>query len=120
MAQTAPIELFIPRTVPSLNKWDNLSISTKKKIKDDWLKEFLAQRPFPLRTLTKCRIEITRGYVRHPLDPDNLISKPLMDALTKAGMIEDDNPKVVISYETNQRKQKQKDVGTLIRIWELS
>ena len=113
------IDIFIPRVVPSLNVWDHLHWQKKRRIKRDWYLEILAKRPRNLRTIRCCQIEITREYQNLSLDPDNLIAKPLMDALVRTGILLDDSEKVVRKYSINQKSQTARKIGTHIKIWRI-
>lgn len=56
----------------------------------------------------KRRVEIVR-YGRKT-DPDNLIVKPLLDAMVKMGMIRDDNPDW-IELDVSQGKARESPTG---------
>ena len=110
------IVLRVNRVCPTLNRWQRMGHWVRKAHKDAWIKEILLQRPANWNTIQRCKIHIDRGYVSHPADYDNIISKPILDALVRTGVLEDDNPNVVTEYRVSQTKHSKKEVHTLIRI----
>lgn len=61
--------------------------------------------------LTKAKLTLVRYSSRQP-DEDNLMAswKPVIDALVSYGVIEDDNPKVIVELVSKWRKCKRNEV----------
>lgn len=88
------IEIEIPgKQHPSLNTWVGWHWAKKSRIKKEWESEigWLCKK-FNNPMLENALIEITYYFdTRHKRDKDNYTPKFIMDGLTKAGIIVDDN-----------------------------
>lgn len=65
------------------------------------------------------RFELTRHSIGPPMDADNLAStkKLLSDAIVRAGILPDDNPKIIKEYTFDQTKAiNRKSQFTVVRI----
>ncbi len=101
------VTLIIPENVDGLNGKNGLlraHWSARKKKKESWSWLFLAQTH--VRFKGKVNITITRSYKTTKMDYDNLVStgKVPLDALVKAGIIEDDNSKIIERIDYRQAK----------------
>ena len=68
----------------------------------------------------RCKITVTRHASRQ-LDWDNMGGglKFLLDAMVKNGIIQDDNPKCVVSLDLKQEKCRRKEEKTVVEIEDL-
>ncbi len=91
---------------PGLNKMLRMHWAKRKKLYEA-IKLELALN-YPVLPQFDCPVEIvyTRYYARQAMDWDNAGSsfKLLGDALVELGVIEDDNPRVVVRFEPRQVK----------------
>jgi len=92
------------------------------KFRDDYALLFMAWKhgaPIPVATGRR-RVFVHRIYksARYERDDDNLISgcKPLIDALTRAGLITDDNP---AGIERHCSQEQTNRAGVIVRIEEI-
>lgn len=117
-----PIKIIVPgKQHPSLNKWSRWHWSKKNKVKKEWVEEigWLCKK-YNEPKLTDAFVEIIYYFDnKHRRDKDNYTPKFIMDSLTKAGIIADDNtdnvflnwkikydkenPRTVIRVEDNER-----------------
>ena len=112
--------LKIDELPPSLNKWQRMHWGKRKKVKEKWI--WLIKEQKPKFHSGSVRITFTRVSTRM-MDFDNIGGsfKPIGDALTKCGVIEDDNPKVVESLTLFwEKSKKQKDQHVIIEIEDVS
>ena len=88
------IEITIPgKQHPSLNVWTNWHWAKKDREKKEWEKEigWLCKK-FDEPQLENAMVEIIYYFDnKHRRDKDNYSPKFIMDSLTKAGIIADDN-----------------------------
>lgn len=88
-----------------------------KKYKQRWIDSFLSERSTLAIKGAFYRGFITRLYVKpcRPLDLENLVGgcKPLVDALKKADIIPEDNPKVWRGYYFQQASEFE---GCIVRV----
>lgn len=117
---SASVEIWIARTVPSLNVWQSLPRYRRKKINKWWVEHIHAAKQ--LQDITDAtarrRVHVVR-YCHQMMDQDNIIVKPLMDALKKNGLLVDDSPTWVDLRPVTQdkaRNSKTGKPGTMIRI----
>lgn len=107
------VELFIPRLSLSLNQWQRLHWRDRARLKSVWEQEFMAavadvptgKRPAWLKPAQgKRRVHVTR-FSRGTLDTDNLLGglKPVLDAMTRQKLLEDDRPGLLL-LEASQQK----------------
>jgi Holliday junction resolvase RusA-like endonuclease len=102
-------QIFVPYTPPGLNGSNGLiraHWTKRRKMAADCLLRTLAALPSKQRIAGPLRLRYTRRYARQPLDLDNLAAsiKLPLDALVKAGVLEDDNPRVISELVTRQEK----------------
>lgn len=117
--------LEIPEATPSNNKIKGMHYHDYKRARHKWSWLVVEAVPIKRPAIQKCDIKITRHGSRM-LDWDNCYGgiKPLMDSLVIAsktnpcgrGVIEDDNPNIVLSLVMDQVKCKRKDEKTVIEI----
>ena len=104
------INFCVQRVVPSLNKWQRMGWRKRHKEGKLWKQEmiFLAQTlksdqrfTLPLR---QPRIFITRVVPNKSwlLDPDNILVKPILDAMVHRGIIIDDSPEHIDLVRTQE------------------
>jgi len=114
-----PIRLEIPRVASGLNGsggLKNMHYRNYGKLRDSWQLE--------IRSLTNAKIKgrVSIDYTRSSvvaMDWDNLCAsfKVIGDALVANGIIEDDNPEIVVEFRPHWRKAKNnKDLITIIEI----
>jgi len=110
--------IVIREPTPSLNvilrKFKHPQARKCEQIRWDWLVRAEWQK---VPTVTCCEITVTRHSAQF-LDWDNMGAslKFLMDALVHNGVIEDDNPSVVMRLHLEQRKSTRKLARTEIEI----
>ena len=122
-ARTADLRIEIPEVAPMLNGKDGLMRmhwTKRRKLQEKWA----ALISSVTNTKLKGRVSITytRSSVTAP-DWDNLCAsfKTIGDALVKNGVIEDDNPHVVVEFTPKWQKAKNNnDLETIIEISKLS
>jgi Holliday junction resolvase RusA-like endonuclease len=94
----------------------NMHFQVYRKLRDRWV--WLIASKTRQKIKGKVTIAYTRSSVVAP-DWDNISAsfKPIGDALVTNGVIEDDNPKVVLEFIPKWRKAKNnKDLKTIIEI----
>lgn len=106
----------IPMPTPSLNRLQRMHFHARKRLRDQYERICRARASSLHRARPgehKC-IRIERHAARE-LDHDNFVGgcKPLVDALNRAGLIWDDNPKH-LRVEYRQVKATGKTARTLI------
>lgn len=118
------LEFFIPgRTPPSLNQWQRMSRWTISIHNHFWRRLVAsyarASNGVPLEPTTeKMRVEIVL-YVKRRGDPDNVLVKPLLDAIKHCGLIVDDSRKWVDLHPPPRQakaSESEQGVGTRVRI----
>jgi hypothetical protein len=113
-------QLLIPEHVSSLNGQGGMlraHWSKKAKIIKTYQWVFLAQTSN--RHPGQVRLSVTRLSLKPTMDYDNLVGcyKHYLDAIVKAGIIQDDGPKIIIESRYEQLKATSKqDQQTLIVI----
>ncbi len=116
------LNIEIPEVAPMLNGSSGLKRMHWTKYRD-----LLEKWTLLIRAKTKEKIKgrVSIAYVRSSVrapDWDNLCAsfKPIGDALVKNGVIEDDNPEIVVEFKPQWRKAKNnKDLKTTIIIREM-
>lgn len=114
------IELAVSKKIESLNKWQRLHWTMRRKEKQKWIHELWAANNGKHGDGKQVKRKVViYSYRTKLLDHDNLVggAKPLIDALVHLKLIYDDSPEwVEVDY-----KQKQQSVGelTTVRIEEL-
>ena len=114
--------LEINEVAPMLNGKDGLKrmhYHAYARLRDKWT--WLIRSVTNANIKGRVSITYTRSSVTAP-DWDNLCAsfKPIGDALVKNGVIEDDNPEIVVEFKPQWRKAKNnKDLKTTIIIREM-
>ena len=111
--------LWVPLKAPSLNQLKNMHRHAYKDTRDDWQWMVEAALPRIDLPLTPCSVVYERRYARaqHQMDIDNLYAsaKIPLDALQRAGVLEDDAPDLVTSLTAMQSEVKtETQEGTLL------
>ena len=98
------IIINIPELAPGMNALMRMHFRTYGKLRDKWKLMLMAETR--AKVLGPCEIFIDRYYASQPLDLDNLWSscKIPLDAMRGAGIIPDDNTKIVTSLKCDQFK----------------
>jgi hypothetical protein len=106
----------LPRLAPSLNRALRMHWRARKREQAAWdalvLQALNGSRP----KMERARVEITRFYAKHPLDPDGLTGSAKMpiDALVHAGIIPDDSPEhielVVLQVKVATVKEERTEI----------
>ena len=107
-ASTADLRIEIPEVAPMLNGKDGLMRmhwTKRRKLQEKWA--VLISSVTNAKLKGRVSITYTRSSVTAP-DWDNLCAsfKTIGDALVKNGVIEDDNPQVVVEFIPRWRKAK--------------
>ena len=94
------IKLTIPRTPHSQNHLYNLHWSKRRVVKQKWIDDIYwtarKNKAIPKKPYKKARVKITIYFsINRRRDTDNYPCKELIDGLRYAGIIEDDNIKVI-------------------------
>lgn len=121
------IEFSIPAITPTLNTWQRMHWAVRQKETERmaWLcRVALGPTHSPI---SKCRITVIRRATRLA-DPDNLLCKPLLDALVVStkrnpfgiGVIMDDGPHNIVELVRKQEKVTSDKASTLVRIEEIA
>ena len=116
------IVLTVPRLAPSFNEMLRLfkDIKAFKDLQEVWNLEILAARGRDRRRFTRATIIIERFYCSNPLDLDGLYAagKIPIDAIRRAGIMPDDNPRVLVGLHCTQIKvATRKAQKTVIEIY---
>ena len=111
------MKLIINERTPLLNQMLREHFRRRKERKERYHLEILSQNPRKFKG--KVNVRITRFSSRVP-DPDGIAggAKDILDAIVDAGVISDDNMKVVQDFSVNWKKCKQKEQRTEIEIHE--
>ena len=113
------MKIVINERTPLLNQMLREHWSKRKERKQRYHFEILSQKPRKFKG--KVNVRITRYSSAVP-DPDGVAggSKDILDALVDAGVISDDNMKVIQDFSVNWKKCKRKEQRTEIEItqWE--
>ena len=111
------MKLTIKSKVPLLNEMLRQHWSKRKKLKEQYHLEILSQKPQKFKG--KVNVHLTRYSSRVP-DPDGVAgsAKIILDAVVDAGIIEDDNMRIVKNFSVDWKKCKQKEQRTEIEITE--
>lgn len=115
------VEFDVPMVAPGLNEWQTIDWRERSRIKKNWETQIMFVNSICYAThnarikMGRVRCIITRGFWCHPLDDDNVLAKPIMDAMVKHEFIIDDSPKYVRT-ELLQEKMKRKDIHTNIKL----
>lgn len=115
------IKLAINRVAPSLNVWQTMHWAKREKLKKTWALEFRYLFGPKKPMLQRCKIKYTRFSTGTLDEADNLPGsfKCVGDALVLAGVIKDDSPAVIVSFEAKQvRVKTRKEQRTEITIEE--
>ena len=109
------MKLTIKSKVPLLNEMLRQHWSKRKKLKEQYHLEILSQKPQKFKG--KVNVHLTRYSSRVP-DPDGIAggSKPLLDALVDAKVIEDDNIRIVKKFSVDWCKCKRSEQRTEVII----
>ena len=109
------MKLIINERTPLLNQMLREHWSKRKERKDRYHLEILSQKPRKFKG--KVNVRITRYSSAVP-DPDGIAggSKDILDAIVDAGVISDDNMKVIQDFSVNWKKCKRKEQRTEIEI----
>ena len=121
---TNTIEIFVPELPPGLNGKNGLirlHWAARKKLQNRW-NEYIFAKVAHLKR--KCpapplKLTYTRLYASVPMDLDNLAAsvKIPLDALRKSGIIPEDDPTIIASYDSRQRKvPRMIDRGIFIKL----
>lgn len=102
----SPLNFKIKELAPGLNEMLRQHFRERGRMRDRWTQEILAQRGGAPPRLQKASVLIRRYYARNPLELDNLYAsaKIPLDALVHAGILLDDNLKVLIDLTMMQDK----------------
>ena len=113
------MKITIEGKVPLLNQMLRQHWNKRKELKEKYYYEILSQKPRKFEG--KVNIHLTRFSSRVP-DPDGVAgsAKMILDAIVDAGIIEDDNMKIVENFTVNWKKCKRKDKRTEIEIHEFT
>lgn len=100
--------IVVNELTPSLNKWQRLHWAQRSKIKEQW--QWLIKAEQPKKHDGSVVITYTRVSTQ-PMDLDGVGGsfKAIGDALTKCGVIEDDNPKIVTELKLRWEKSNTLD-----------
>jgi Holliday junction resolvase RusA-like endonuclease len=100
------IKLTIPGIPPSLNKWSRMHWAQASSIKKQWEQDIYylsSDQRYKHREklpLTQAKVRIRFFFKTHAnRDIDNMNQKFLLDGLVKAGILADDNTKVIGQVE---------------------
>jgi predicted GNAT family acetyltransferase len=107
--------VIYPDNVLSKNRrgsahWTAVSAATRQA-RDDAFVLGRVEMEADWKTLRKACIEIVQYHARRPLDYDGLacVCAPTIDGLVDAGVMADDDPSIILSY--NMRHEKVKTVA---------
>lgn len=112
------MKLIIQGLPPLPNATNSMHWTKKAKLKRDWgqavTNEIFADM-LPLQPYKKAKIHYTIHFGRQGrVDPDNLafcVTKPSLDALVQAGVLEDDSiDHVTLSYEYTREKPRRFEI----------
>ena len=112
--------IVVNELTPSLNKWQRMHWGKRKKIKEQW--QWLIKSEKPKKHGGSVDITYTRVSTQ-PMDLDNVGGsfKAIGDALVKADIIEDDNPKIVQTLTVHWEKaESMDDQKSIIEIHDVS
>ena len=109
------MKIVINERTPLLNEMLREHWSNRKERKQRYHLEILSQKPRKFKG--KVNVRITRYSSAVP-DPDGIAggSKDILDALVDAGVISDDNMRIIQDFSVNWKKCKQKEQRTEIEI----
>jgi len=120
------LRFFLPLKPPGLNGPKGLMrMHYRERVRLTEVFDLAVLAALPSRNLIPgpVRVTYTVHYARQPRDPDNLAAslKFPLDAVVKAGVLEDDGPHVVAELVTRQIKvPRVKDEGCTLEIEQLS
>jgi Holliday junction resolvase RusA-like endonuclease len=111
------MEIVIPnKQHPSLNKWSRWHWSKKNRIKKEWIKEigWLCKK-YNEPNLENALVEIVYYFDnKHSRDKDNYTPKFILDGLTKAGIIaDDDDDNIFLNWKIKYDEENPRTVITI-------
>lgn len=102
------MKMVIPRKILSLNKWQRMHWARRVDEKTTWVYEILTARHGKgLFNKVRKSVQIT-VYLKRLYDRDNILLKPVLDALTKTNLIIDDSEKWIELMPIKQIKGEPK------------
>ena len=118
------IKITIPYLPPSLNKWSRMHWAEARQIKKQWEHDiyYESYKYYELRDkaiypLTKAKVRIKFYFKDKRIrDKDNYTPKFILDALVKAGILQDDNADAIGQTEIIFGFDKT-DPRTEIEVW---
>ena len=112
---TTNLTIPLDPTGLSLNRWHGYHWSKKREIKSEWSEavQWIAQSKHNGLPLKNPRVTLTCYFrTKHKRDKDNfsIVAKVVLDGLTKAGIIEDDNSEAIdlrpLEFDYDKRKPR--------------